>query len=136
MDAAGTNVRQLTHNRGDDWAPAWTPDGQALTFLWGPANHGQVYLIGVDGSGQRLLDATLGDVSGDFDWSPDGERLLFTSIREPFDIVDSVTVAAGSYDHVEAQLVGMTDQRKWISLSMRATIRGFFGGTESRSHLP
>jgi hypothetical protein len=49
-------------------------------------------------------------------------------VREPFDIVDQVTVAAGSYDNVEAQLVAMTDQRKWISLNVRAVIGGFFGG--------
>jgi hypothetical protein len=57
-----------------------------------------------------------------------GFNVTHEGVREPFDIVDSVTVAAGSYDHVEAQLVGMTDQRKWISLNVRAVIGGFFGG--------
>ncbi len=57
-----------------------------------------------------------------------GVNVTHEGVREPFDIVDSVTVAAGSYNHVEAQLVGMTDQRKWISLNVRATIGGFFGG--------
>jgi len=57
-----------------------------------------------------------------------GVNITHEGVREPFDIVDSVTVAAATYDHVETQLVGMTDQRKWISLSVRATIGGFFGG--------
>jgi hypothetical protein len=57
-----------------------------------------------------------------------GVNFTHEGVREPFDIVDPVTVAAGSYDHVEASLVGMTDQRKWISLSVRANIGGFFGG--------
>ena len=57
-----------------------------------------------------------------------GVNVTHEGVREPFAIVDQVTVAAGSYDHVEAQLVAMTDQRKWISLSVRATIGGFFGG--------
>lgn len=57
-----------------------------------------------------------------------GVNFTHEGVREPFDIVDDVAVAAGSYDHVEAALVGMTDQRKWISLSVRATIGGFFGG--------
>ena len=57
-----------------------------------------------------------------------GVNFTHEGVREPFDIVDDVTVAAGSYDHVEAALVAMTDQRKWISLSVRATIGGFFGG--------
>ena len=57
-----------------------------------------------------------------------GINFTHEGVRQPFDIVDQVAVAAGSYDHVEAQLVGMTDQRKWISLSVRAVIGGFFGG--------
>jgi hypothetical protein len=57
-----------------------------------------------------------------------GVNFTHEGVRNPFDIVDQVTVAAGSYDHAEAALVLMTDQRKWLSLSGRATIGGFFGG--------
>jgi Domain of unknown function (DUF5916) len=57
-----------------------------------------------------------------------GVNFTHEGVREPFDIVDQVTVATGSYDHVEAELVAMTDQRQWISLAIRATIGGFFGG--------
>ncbi len=57
-----------------------------------------------------------------------GINFTHEGVRDPFDIVDQVAVAAGSYDHVEAQLVAMTDQRKWASLSVRAVIGGFFGG--------
>lgn len=57
-----------------------------------------------------------------------GINFTHEGVREAFDIVDDVAVEAGSYDHVEAALVAMTDQRKPISLSLRATIGGFFGG--------
>jgi hypothetical protein len=57
-----------------------------------------------------------------------GVNVTHEGVRQPFDIVGEVTVTPGSYDHAEAELVAMTDQRKWISLSVRATIGGFFGG--------
>jgi TolB protein len=32
MDADGTNPVRLTHNRGDDAAPTWSPDGRQIAF--------------------------------------------------------------------------------------------------------
>jgi TolB protein len=81
MDADGRNVQRLTHNPGDDWSPAWSPDGTRIAFLWGPENHAKIYAISVDGTDQQLLGDFVGEVSGDLDWSTDGERLLFTSQR-------------------------------------------------------
>jgi hypothetical protein len=57
-----------------------------------------------------------------------GVNFAHEGVRQAFDIVNGLGVAAGSYDHVEAQLVGMTDQRKWISLEVTAIVGGFFGG--------
>src|SRR5262249_60517477 len=34
-------------------APAWSPDGRSLAFLW----EGTVHMVGRDGSGLRRLDA-------------------------------------------------------------------------------
>ena len=81
MDAEGGNVRRLTHNPGFDWSPAWLPGGNRIAFLWGPNNHAEIYVINVDGTDQQLLGDFVGEASGDLDWSPDGERLLFTSQR-------------------------------------------------------
>lgn len=57
-----------------------------------------------------------------------GINFTHEGVREAFTLLDDVVIPAGSYDHREAMLVGMTDQSKWISLSMDATIGGFFGG--------
>jgi hypothetical protein len=57
-----------------------------------------------------------------------GVNFTHEGVRQPFDLAGAVTVTPGSYDHAEAQLVAMTDQRKWISLSVQAIIGGFFGG--------
>jgi TolB protein len=82
MDADGQNVLRVTYNPGEDWSPAWTPDGSRITFVSGPTNHGQIYIIDADGTNQQLLGHSVGEASGDLDWSPDGEQLLFVSRRD------------------------------------------------------
>ena len=57
-----------------------------------------------------------------------GMNLTREGVRTPFEIYPGVFVPPGTYDHAEAQLVGMTNQGAPISISMRATIGGFFGG--------
>jgi len=57
-----------------------------------------------------------------------GMNLTREGVRTPFEIYPGVFVPPGTYDHAEAQLVGMTNQGAPLSISMRATIGGFFGG--------
>ncbi|HNP64143.1 MAG TPA: DUF5916 domain-containing protein [Woeseiaceae bacterium] len=45
-----------------------------------------------------------------------------------FNIVDGVTVQAGTYDHAEAQIVFFTNQSMPLSFEFRTTIGGRFGG--------
>lgn len=56
-------------------APNWTPGGERLVFNAG----GQLWSIGIDGQGLRLLDtAPLSDLNNDHVLSPDG-RLIYVS---------------------------------------------------------
>ena len=57
-----------------------------------------------------------------------GMNLTREGVRTPFEIYPGVFVPPGTYDHAEAQLVAMSNQGAPISVSMRATIGGFFGG--------
>jgi Domain of unknown function (DUF5916) len=57
-----------------------------------------------------------------------GMNLTREGVRTPFEIYPGVVVPPGTYDHAEAQLVAMSNQGAPISISMRATIGGFFGG--------
>jgi hypothetical protein len=57
-----------------------------------------------------------------------GMNLTREGVRTPFEIYPGVIVPPGTYDHQEAQLVAMSNQGLPISVSMRATIGGFFGG--------
>ncbi len=57
-----------------------------------------------------------------------GMNITHEGVRTPFEIFPGVFVPPGMYDHAEAQLVAMSNQGAPVSVSMRATIGGFFGG--------
>ena len=50
-------------------------------------------------------------------------------VLQPFEIHPGVPVPAGTYDHREAMLVGITNQGAPVSLEARVTAGGFFGGS-------
>ncbi len=57
-----------------------------------------------------------------------GMNLTREGVRTPFEIFPGVFVPPGTYDHAEAQLVGMSNQGAPFSVQMRVTAGGFFGG--------
>jgi TolB protein len=54
MNSDGTGAVRLTHNRGDDRSPSWSPDGRRIAFASDRnspgANGSEIYSIGADGS--------------------------------------------------------------------------------------
>jgi Tol biopolymer transport system component len=54
--------------------PVWSPDGTKIAVNHGPDL--DVYVINVDGSGQRRIAGTRG--AGLPTWSPDGRKLAFS----------------------------------------------------------
>ena len=79
--------RRLTHNGGRNFNPAWSPDGQRIVFEhrrrqgtshWVGAWGYKVYVMNVDGSGQRRL------MHGGSQprWSPDGRKIAFVTKRD------------------------------------------------------
>lgn len=67
----------------------WSPDGRRLAFLSNCARDGSdarsadpstnIWTAKVDGSGIRAVTRFQHATVGDFDWSPDGSRLVFSS---------------------------------------------------------
>lgn len=87
----GTALTQLTDIDNGACQPSWSPDGSQLVFISPCSKRGEffetpyressLYLINADGTGLKALTTVPGS---DFDpaWSPDGERIAFTSVRD------------------------------------------------------
>lgn len=55
-------------------SPSWSPDGRRMAFV---SAGGSIYVVGLDGSGRRLVARH----GGSPDWSPDGRVIAYESVR-------------------------------------------------------
>ena len=75
----GGNALPFTQGRKRDFAPRWSPDGQALAFLSDrDGDRPQLYLIPAGGGEPRKLTA-LDHAAGAAVWSPDGSQIAFSA---------------------------------------------------------
>ena len=80
LSAEGGRATRILEDGYDARMPAWSPDGQRITFQAYRGTTWNIWTIAGDGSGLRQ------ETSGPFDdrephWSPDGQRLAFSSDR-------------------------------------------------------
>ena len=81
MDADGGGQTRLTEDAGEDYSPAWSPDGQRLAFVSTRDGNAEIYVINADGSGQtRLTNNTAGDLGPA--WTRDGSQIGFVTNRD------------------------------------------------------
>ena len=76
MNADGSNPLRLTELSEMYFFPVWFPDGEKILFYSAPkgAEKANIYTMNTDGSDKKKLSD-----SGSFaDWSPDGNKILFT----------------------------------------------------------
>ena len=90
MEVDGNNQRRLTNNPNSDWSPSWSPDGKRIAFMSDRDGHVdilggllnfEIYVMDADGGNQQNLT---NDPNDDLapSWSPDGERIVFSSARD------------------------------------------------------
>jgi Tol biopolymer transport system component len=97
----GTDLVQLTKVEQGACQPAWSPDGKQLVFTSPCPGRGEfyetlynassLYIVNADGTGLKPLTSSPGS-DFDPDWSPDGTRIAFTSVRDGFRQIYSVDV--------------------------------------------
>jgi dipeptidyl aminopeptidase/acylaminoacyl peptidase len=96
----GGAVRALTGTpRMHDRLPAWSPDGSTIAYASERSGYYELHLVGSDGSGDRQLTSEGAD-HHEFEWHPDGSRLLAVrGRRNRFDLV-VVDAAGGAAEEV------------------------------------
>jgi PKD repeat protein len=74
---AGGSLINIT-NTGNNWAPAWSPDGARIVFASSrDSANGDLYLMNPDGSNVSRLTYNIARSIGHTAWSPDGGRIAF-----------------------------------------------------------
>jgi Tol biopolymer transport system component len=78
MDASGQNQVNLTNNSGNDFEPAFSPDGGRIAFTrYDGITDSEIFAMDADGRNQvPLTDNTVSDTGPAF--SPDGGRIAFS----------------------------------------------------------
>jgi hypothetical protein len=81
MNADGSNQRRLTHLRGHELAPSWSPDGKRIAFARYPeSGDSEIYVMNANGTG--LAAVTKDTTDDDWPaWSPDGTRIAYTKFE-------------------------------------------------------
>ncbi len=97
----GGKLRQFT--TGGSWRqPRWSPDGTRFAYVFRAENFSEIFVMNRDGSNPQRLTDSQSPILQDDDWafspawSPDGQRLAFTSDSNSYNPMLWVMQADGS----------------------------------------
>ena len=104
-----TGLTPLTNIDEGACQPTWSPDGAQIVFITpcrargeffdNTYNNSSLYIMNADGSGQKSLTTVPGS-DYDPDWSPDGKRIAFTSLRDGQKDIYVLTLESGAIERL------------------------------------
>lgn len=95
MNADGTGVHQVTHDRYGASTPAWSPDGTSLAYLgFGEGARRNLFVLDLaTGRSARITQGMRAEATDQYvpSWSPDGRIAYTTSRLRRIELVDPAT---------------------------------------------
>jgi imidazolonepropionase-like amidohydrolase len=106
MDLRDKTPRRVTTLDQNEFHPAWSPDGQQITFAsWDPKRGGSIHVVRPNGGGLRTLTSRKAYYRSPI-FTPDGKTIVFTSgtTEEGFDT--AIRMAEPQADELDPSEIG------------------------------
>jgi len=108
----GATPFPLTNNaKGNSNNAKWSPDSQWIAYLTKKEDHTQIYAMRLAGGESFPVTNCMGDVQ-DFEWSPDGKKLLFLLAEDKEKEKKARSSRFGEYAEEDAEFLL---SRLWIT---------------------
>lgn len=113
MNPDGTGLKNISHHRGTDDGPEWSPRGDKIAFISDREGDFDVYVSAVQGSIQEAPERLTESPGDDLwpVWSPDGTWIASISHRDGFSEI-YIMRADGSR---QRRMTRTSEEEKWLS---------------------
>ncbi|MBM4176514.1 MAG: S9 family peptidase [Ignavibacteria bacterium] len=82
MNLSNKSIKQLTHFKGADYNPRFSPDGKWLAFISTRSGESQIYLLPLNGGESKKITSVSTGI-GEITWSPDSRFIAFSTTVFP-----------------------------------------------------